>query len=146
MTFEKSTSQQVAELMHKLAKRYPATDEPSVFTDIHLRLSQETGELIIVNDEDIELARTVVEPWIDCKDEQFYDEVAAWLRSLLRENAAVCDNLGLTKPYSFTLEDEDGEHLAELYIADDDMTILGGDLMKGIDEELDAFFEHLLKE
>ena len=56
------------------------------------------------------------------------------------------DNLGIMKPYSFVLQNEDKEDLAELYLADDDTVILGGDLMEGLEKDLDDFLNHLLDE
>ena len=44
------------------------------------------------------------------------------------------------------LEDDDKESIAELFVADDDTIIIGGDLMEGLDKELDDFFEDLMKE
>ena len=57
----------------------------------------------------------------------------------------VVDNLGIMKPYSFVLENDDREAVAELYVADDDTIILGGDLMEGLDQDLDSFFDSLMK-
>ena len=50
------------------------------------------------------------------------------------------------KPYSFVLENDDKETVAELYVADDDTIIIGGDLMEGLDKDLDNFFDSLMKE
>ncbi len=58
----------------------------------------------------------------------------------------IVDNLGILKPYSFVLEDDDKENLGELYLADDDTIILGGDLMENPDHDLDEFLDDLLKE
>ena len=55
------------------------------------------------------------------------------------------DNLGILKPYSFVLEDDEKETVAELYVADDDTIIIGGDLMEGLNEDLDNFLDNLLK-
>jgi hypothetical protein len=58
----------------------------------------------------------------------------------------IVDNMGILKPYNFVLEDDDKEPIAELYLADDDTVIIGGDLMTGLDEELDSFLADLFKE
>ena len=57
----------------------------------------------------------------------------------------VVDNLGIMKPYSFVLENDDRESVGELYVADDDTIIIGGDLMEGLDQDLDSFFDSLMK-
>ena len=72
--------------------------------------------------------------------------MAKILRDALRKNSEIADNLGILKPYSFVLEDDDKENLGELYLADDDTIILGGDLMENLDHDLDEFLDDLLKE
>ena len=56
------------------------------------------------------------------------------------------ENLSVMKPYSFILEDDDRNNVAELYLVDDDLVIIGGDLMQGLDKELDSFLDDILKE
>lgn len=143
------TIQQVERFIRKVAQKFPAPeseDDTSVLTDIHVRVSQDSGELLAFDDDDNEITRCVVEQWIDNKDENFYDEIAKLLRDLLRKNAAVVDHLGILKPYSFVLEDDDKENLGELYLADDDTIIVGGDLMENLDHDLDDFLDDLLKD
>ena len=137
---------QVERFLRKVAQKFPESEETSVLTDIHVRVSQDSGELLAFDDDDKEITRCVVEQWIDNKDENFYDEVAKILRELMRRNADLIDSLGILKPYSFVLEDDDKENLGELYLADDDTVIVGGDLMEGLDSDLDSFFDDLLKE
>lgn len=143
------TIQQVERFIRKVAQKFPAQlseEDNTVLTDIHVRVSQDSGELLAVDDEDNEITRCVVEQWIDNKDENFYDEVAKTLRDVMRKNSETIDNLGILKPYSFVLEDDDKENLGELYLADDDTIIVGGDLMENLDSDLDSFLDDLLKE
>ncbi len=139
-------TQQVERFLTKVSHKFPATEEPSVFTDIHVRVTQDGGEILAFDDDDQEITRCVVDQWIDNKDENFYPEVARILRELLRKNSSLIDGMGILKPFSFVLEDEDKEHLGELYLADDDTIIVGGDLMEGLSEDLDSFLDGLLKE
>lgn len=143
------TIQQVERFIRKVAQKFPAQlseEDNTVLTDIHVRVSQDSGELLAFDDEDNEITRCVVEQWIDNKDENFYDEVAKTLRDVMRKNSETIDNLGILKPYSFVLEDDDKENLGELYLADDDTIIVGGDLMKDLDQDLDSFLDELIKE
>ena len=56
------------------------------------------------------------------------------------------DNTSLMKPYSFTLIDDHKETVAELLLVDDDTLLLNdGELLKGLDKELDAFLKELLE-
>ncbi len=146
MDITEQTILQVERFLRKVAQKFPESEETSVLTDIHVRVSQDSGELLAFDDDDQEITRCVVEQWIDNKDENFYDEVAKILRNMMRKNAELIDNLGILKPYSFVLEDDDKENLGELYLADDDTVIVGGDLMEGLDSDLDHFFNDLLKE
>ena len=148
MEITEQTILQVERFIKKVAQKFPTVEESeaSLLTDIHIRVSQDSGEMLAFDDDDVEITRCVVEQWIDCKDENFYDEIADCLRGLLRKNAEIIDNLGLLKPYSFVLEDDDKQHLGELYLADDDTIILGGDLMQNLDQDLDGFLDKLLKD
>lgn len=148
MEITEQTILQVERFIKKVAQKFPTVEESeaSLLTDIHIRVSQDSGEMLAFDDDDVEITRCVVEQWIDCKDENFYDEIADCLRGMLRKNAEIIDNLGLLKPYSFVLEDDDKQHLGELYLADDDTIILGGDLMQNLDQDLDGFLDELLKD
>lgn len=149
MEMTEQTIQQVERYIRKVAQKFPTPEsetDASVLTDIHVRVSQDSGELLAFDDDDNEITRCVVEQWIDNKDDNFYDEVAKCLRQLLRKNSQIVDAMGILKPYSFVLEDDDKENLGELYLADDDTVIVGGDLMEGLDSDLDHFLDDLLKE
>jgi hypothetical protein len=45
------------------------------------------------------------------------------------------------------MQDEDGETLTDLYIVDDQETvIISGNLLEGVDEDLDSFFKQLMED
>ena len=139
--------QQIDRFIRKIAEKFPVSEETSVITDIHVKSNQDTGELIAYNDDEEEITRVTIEEWINYQDENFFDETATVLRDELRKNQDLVNNMGILKPYSFVLECEDDKNdSAELYIADDDTVILGGDLMPGLDDDLNKFFEKLTKE
>ena len=56
------------------------------------------------------------------------------------------EGLAIMKPYSIVLENDEGENIAELFLADDDTIIIGGDLMDGLDQDLNAFLNKILDE
>lgn len=146
MKATEQTIQQVDRFIKKVAQKFPAQDETSILTDIHVRLSQDSGELLAFDDDDEEITRCVVEEWIDNKDDNFYDNATLVLRHELKKLHEVTDSLGILKPYSFVLEDDDKESVAELYVSDDDTMIIGEDLMKDLDKDLEKFFDDLMKE
>ena len=138
--------QQMERMIRKICQKFPSTDDPTLLTDIHLRVSPDSGELLAFDDDDTEITRCVVEQWIDNKDDTFYDDVAESLRRVLKRLRDQVDRLGILRPFSFVLEDEDKEHQAELYVSDGDTIIIGGELMKDLDKDLDSFFEKLMSE
>lgn len=146
MKATEQTIQQIERAIRKIAQKFPADEDTSMLTDIHLRVSQDSGELLAFDDEEQEINRCVIEQWIDNKDEDFYDQVTIILRNEQKHMNKLVDNMGIMKPYSFVLEDDDKEPIAELYLADDDTVIIGGDLMTGLDKDLDNFLEDLFKD
>ena len=146
MKANEQTLQQIERVIRKIAEKFPYSDQADVMTDIHIRVTQETGELMVFDDDDNELTRCVVEQWIDNKDDDFYDHVTSVLRRCLEKQKKSVNALGLLKPYSFVLEDDDRENIAELYVADDDTVIIDSELMAGLDKDLDNFLEQLIKE
>lgn len=128
--------------------RYASEGDETVVTDIHLQPNSESGELIIFDDDDQELSRTIINEWVEYESDDFYTVVEPILRAeveALKESGKL-EKLCLIKPYSFVLVDEDKETVAELLLVDEDDTLLLNDeLLKGLDEELDAFLKDLLE-
>lgn len=146
MKSNEQTIQQIERFITKVAQKYPKSEENMLMTDVHVRVSQDTGDLMAFDDDDNEITRCVVEEWIDSKEPDFYDSVAALLRNELVRLKSKVEELGIMKPYNFVLEDDEKESVAELYVVDDDTIIIGGDLMEGLDKDLDAFLDDLLKD
>ena len=121
-------------------------NDSAPITDIHIRVTQESGEMLAFDDNDNEITRCVVEEWIGNNDENFYANISDGLTSVFKSVSATLDGLGILKPYSLVLENEDKESISELYIADDDTVIIGSDLMENLDSDLDSFLQHLLSE
>lgn len=145
MKANESTILQIERFLKKIAQKFPNADEPGTMTDIHVTASQETGELKAFDDNDNEITRCVVDQWINSKEDGFYDSVAKILRAELVRMGDVAESLCLLKPYSFILETDEREHFSELYVVDGEIKIIGGDLMAGLEEDLDKFFDNLFK-
>lgn len=148
MNISEQSHTSIASMLKEAVSRYITTDDNSVVTDIHLQPRQDSGELLIFNDEDEELARTIIDEWVDYDGDDFYKEVEPVLRAevtVLKDEGEL-DKLCLMKPYSFVLVDEEKETISELLLIDDEDTLLLDDeLLKGLDEELDAFLKDLLE-
>lgn len=138
----------IASVLEEALKRYASAGEESVLTDIHLLPNQDSGELIILDDDENVLARTVIAEWVNYEGDDFYTEIEPLLRAevtALKEHGLL-DKLSLMKPYSFVLVDDEKETVADLLLMDDNETLfLNDELLKGLDEELDAFLKDLLE-
>lgn len=138
----------IASSLREAVDKYMADGERTVVTDIHLQPKQDSGELIIFNDDDEELSRTIIEEWVDYSEDDFYAIVERVLRGEINslKEVGTLEKLAIMKPYSFVLVDEDKETVTELLLIDDEDTLLLNDeLLKGLDEELDAFLKDLLE-
>lgn len=147
MKASEQTIHQIERALRKIAQKFPNSEEASNLTDIHIRVTQESGELVAFDDDDQEITRVVIEAWIDNKDDTFYEQIAPILRKCLERQHKMIDNMGILKPFNFVLENDENENMGELYVADDaDTVIMSGELMKGLDKDLNDFFEKLMEE
>jgi hypothetical protein len=146
MNTNEQTLQQIERAIRKIADKFPAAEEASIMTDIHIRVNQETGEMVAFNDDDNEINRCVIEQWINNTEDNFYEQIVSVIRKSLMKHKDIIEHISILKPFSFVLENDDKESVEELYLVDDETVIIDPDLMEGLDKELDAFLEKLLKE
>lgn len=127
--------------------KYTCGCEQTIVTDIHIQANQNSGELSIFDDEDEELACITIEEWMTYEGNNFYEDVERILSTLLNnlKNNGDFDKLTILKPYSFVLVDDEKETIAEVLLMDDDTLLVNDELLKGLDEELDAFLKELLE-
>ncbi|MBQ7684710.1 MAG: hypothetical protein IJ253_04590 [Bacteroidaceae bacterium] len=146
MKASQQTIQQIERALRKVAGKFPEDAEP-LFTDIHLLVNPYTGEIRTYNDDDEELDRCVVEQWIKSPQENFYDEVAPILRSCIEGMRPTLEKMSILRPFSFVLIDEDHETVQDLVIIDNEETmVIDGNLLEGLEEELDDFLKKLLSD
>lgn len=147
MKLSHSSSTLIEDALRKAVERYVIDSESNIVTDIHLQPNQSSGELSIYDDDDTELASVAIEEWVSYEQDDFYGSVEHILSQLLRKmkEKGAFDKLAIMKPYSFVLVDDDKETVAELLLMDDDTLMLNDELLKGLDEELDAFLKDLLE-
>ena len=137
------TIQQIERAIRKIADKFPPSEEANVMTDIHFRVTQETGELMAFDDNDEELNRCIIEDWIDNTDDDFFEQIPSVFRKCLDKMRDTVENMSILKPFSVVLENDDKESVAELYLVDDETVIIDPDLMQGLNEDLDDFFKKL---
>lgn len=145
MKITEQTAQQIERFIKKTAQKFPSNDESSIITDIHIRVSHGCGEMVSFDDDDNEITRCVIDQWIDNKDENYYNHVATALHNILNKMSNIVDGLGILKPYSFVLENDEKEYVSELYLSDGDTVIIGGDIMENLNADLNSFLDNLLK-
>ena len=51
------TVQQIERFLKKVSQKFPHTSEPTLLTDIHVRVTQESGDLMAFDDDDNEITR-----------------------------------------------------------------------------------------
>ncbi len=143
MQASEHTIKQIERALKKVAQKFNVELENQPLTDIHIQVNQESGELLVFNDEDVEITRCVVEEWIENKDEDFYEHVKSTLLQVIQQNKDITEGLHVLRPYSYVLVDEDHETICDLYLVDDDTIVLDGELMEGLSDDLDQFWEEL---
>ena len=87
------TLQQLERALRKVTEKFPGTEEASLLTDIHIRVTQDTGEVMVFDDDEQELTRCVVEQWIDNKDDDFYNDVTSALRMVINKHKESIDGM-----------------------------------------------------
>lgn len=145
MNASSATTDQIQRALRKVSEHLSALGHTPL-SDIYLQVMPESGDLFVYDDTDTELWRCVVEEWIGRSGEDFYAEAAAAGGAAIRGLRAEMEALNLQKPYSFVLTDEDKETVCELYLVDDDLLQISGELMEGLSEDLDRFWAELSKD
>lgn len=137
----------IVSCLKKAFERY-ASLEQNVSTDFHLQPKMSTGELLVLNDDEETLSKVQVEDWSGINPEEFYLCCEVTLKKVLNQlrDAGELAALHVAKPYSFVLVDNDKETIAELLLVDEDETMfLSDELLKGLDDELNAFLKDLME-
>lgn len=137
----------IEETIRKSVAKYTCNCEQTIVTDIHIQPDQTSGQLTVYNDDDEELANTLIEEWATYEGDNFLENIESVLRNALfrMKEAGDFEQMMILKPYSFVLVDEEKETIAELLLVDDDTMLIDDELLKGLDKELDDFLKELLE-
>lgn len=125
-------------------------DSGKYFSDLYMQADPESGELLIFDDEERLLEKTVIFDWVGCSCEEdvFNKQVIVSLKSvlsiLIAKNAF--EHPSFMKPFSVSFTDEDFVVVEELLFLDDDMLRVDDPLLKDLDAELDEFLANLLSD
>lgn len=115
-----------------------------IVTDFHITVDNADGTVKISDDDNVELATGIVSGLISANEEATTNLLQTALNEMDKEGKFNATTI--YKPFSFLLEDNDGETIAELLIVDDDNIFVNDELLKGLGQELDDFFANLMKE
>ncbi len=147
MNTNEQTLHQIERALKKTAEKFAAiSQEDAVLTDFYLLVRQESGELLVFDDDEHEITRCVVEEWIGNSSEDFYTAIQPVLQAALKRCAPLLEEMSVLRPCSFVLLDDEQQTVAELFLIDDDTMIIGQDLMVGLSDDLDAFWQKLSAE
>ena len=138
----------IVSALQKALEKYATPGKKGAVTDIHLQPNMVSGELFIFNDDDQLLGQLVVKEWVEANPENFMADAEMVLKKVLNQlmGSGEFTLLNIVKPYSFVLIDASKETVAELLLVDEDETlIISDELLKGLDEELNAFLKDLLE-
>ena len=138
----------IASVILDALKKYASMERRSVVTDIYLQPNMQTGELSVFDDDDELLSSVVINEWNNSNPEEFQTGCELALKKVLNQLSSEGEfaSLPIMKPYSFVMVDSEKETLSELMIVDEDETLfLNDELLKGLDDELNAFLKDLLE-
>lgn len=146
MELSQQSKSLIESAINDAVSHYSKQSQQTIVTDIHLQPNPNTGELIVFDDDDTELANVLIEEWSNCDTEEFYNSVEKQLREILLQmnSEKRFDGMTILKPFSFVLVDEVKETVADLLLIDDDTLLINEDLLQGLDKELDEFLKDLL--
>ncbi len=147
MKLSQQSQSQIESAIRKAVGKYERGHEQAAITDIYIQPNASSGELCLFDDEDTELANTVIPEWANYDKDDFLEMCERVLRGTLNRmnETGLFDKLNILQPYSFVLVDDDKETISELLLIDDDTLLVNGSLLQGLDEELDAFLKDLLE-
>lgn len=141
MNVSAKTKKQLEEALCGVIAQCPTAKQAAVLSDLYIMLRQPSGELCVYDDDDRELCRCAVSEWqhVDTQD------VTTVLQEFLAAKRESIETINFLRPFSFVLIDENHEVLDELYIVDDDTFLIPGELMEGLEDDLDAFLKNLME-
>lgn len=148
MELTTSSAASIREALRKITELYTSEEDQLVSTDFYLQPLREEGRLLVINDNDEEIANIAIDEWKAYIPETFYDEVTTQLiEAIEAENTeGELERLAVWMPYSFVLVDKDRETIADLLLVDEDTLLVKKGLLAGLDEELNKFIEDLLND
>jgi hypothetical protein len=140
------TYAQLKRVLTKTIEKFPPSEEDLPVTDIIIQVNQSSGDITTFDDDGNEITRANIEEWIGNTSPTFYQDIVPVIRHTLKEMHRRLLSCGIAKPFDILLTDDEGETVADLYSIDEGTVVLTDEDIRQIDEDLDAFLDHLMKE
>lgn len=137
----------IRKALEQLVAYYPADAKDLPVTDIYFHpVLEDNNDLVILNDEEEEIARASVDEWNEREDNEadFYKDTAADLKECMKAFRPEFEKLGIFHPFSFFLTDSDNEIVSELLLIDDNVALLDDSFLQGWSKDLDTFLDNLM--
>lgn len=119
-----------------------------MLTDLYWQVNLSSGEFVVLNDNQQVLVCASVKEWVsdDVEKSLSIKEIEKILRDIVQKLEAenFLENINVQMPFSILMVDEDMENLCELFFVDEESVPLDNNIIRHIDEELDAFFKELM--
>lgn len=119
-----------------------------LITDLYWQVDLSSGSFAVLNDNQQVLVKASVKEWVSEGSEMFVSMsgIEQILRDILTKLEAenFLEKINVQMPFSVLMVDEEMETLAELYFLDDEALPLDNNIIRHIDDELDAFFKQLM--
>ena len=132
-------------IVEKAIERFQCDENQiKIVTDFHITVDNIDGAVKISDDDNQALASGTVSDLISANEQSTAGLLQNALNEMDKEGAF--NKMNIYKPFSFLLEDSDGEATNELLIVDDENIFVNDELLKGLGQELDEFFADLMKE
>lgn len=135
------------QLIKEAIKKITENTEEEVITDFHIATNGDNCEVRITDDNDVLLVQGNIDGFEEKQDEEFRKIIGRSFRQALSKLDAqhAFDALNLFRPFSFVLVDPEQDQLEDLYVVDNESIIINDELLKGLDNELNDFLNHLLE-
>lgn len=148
MNLTPSSTASLDEAFRKIVELYTGEEDQLLSTDFYFQPLRESGKLVVLNDNDEEIACATIPEWKDYAYDTFYDGVTADITAAMdtANTNGDLERLAVWMPYSFVLVDEERETITDLLLVDDDTLLVKKGLMVGLNEELNKFIEDLLND
>jgi len=123
---------------------------PSSVSNLYVQFDAESGEVQLYDEQEHLLYKKVIFDWVgvDVKEAGFMSRMLSVLRQVVKTVASegLFEHQLFIKPFAVCLTDEEFDTTTEIYRIDDDYSSQEDELLKGLDKELDDFWEKLVSD